>query len=513
MDNKMIIDILEYYLKYEVYKILNSSEISVCQDDIIQSDLNNIDSILEVLKQNKISKELNNLIGEKLQDIQKVKTQVLMELDNGVDIVENRLDIFEKLKKIIEENINYKKDVKYEKVILNSINKILDIASLNEFFLYSHFVIYYGEHKDEIKRLPIFIFKCEKNDGETKVLEVNVNNEAIKTIISKIFDREISEIDLEYSEKINNFSQEIRNTIDCGDIDHLLELYYQRFEKTFGIDNNKLNNMTGNIVFQKEYIISLDDLAKGSIKNIKEDIKLLLKLINNDKYIPNLLNKYLNNSEAKKAINDDKYDKAYLGNYNKTYGVSRTQYKIVNTIKYNDLIAIEGPPGTGKTSLLKEIITNSIVERANLILKNWDKGFKEVKYYNYSYYDIEWFKQESEVIKSIVVSSKNGEAIENVGKEVNKEVKYFYPIARKYERIEKIKKQDLKVLQNYKGIVCLPLGKKDNIKSFYDFLNGYYIPFLEKIKNSSKLEKIVEQVKYKNKKKLDEINYMKTIIN
>ena len=101
MDNKMIIDILEYYLKYEVYKILNSSEISVCQDDIIQRDLNNIDSILEVLKQNKISKELNNLIGEKLQDIQKVKTQVLMELDNGVDIVENRLDIFEKLKKII----------------------------------------------------------------------------------------------------------------------------------------------------------------------------------------------------------------------------------------------------------------------------------------------------------------------------------------------------------------------------------------------------------------------------
>ena len=42
-----------------------------------------------------------------------------------------------------------------------------------------------------------------------------------------------------------------------------------------------------------------------------------------------------------------------------------------------------------------------------------------------------WYNNNKDKIKSIVVSSKNGEAIENVGNEINKEISYFKPIAEK----------------------------------------------------------------------------------
>ena len=130
--------------------------------------------------------------------------------------------------------------------------------------------------------------------------------------------------------------------------------------------------------------------------------------------------KYLKNVEInKKDINDKKYKRPYLGNYKNEFGVSQIQYQITNAIKDNDITAIEGPPGTGKTSLLKEIIANNIVERANLILENWDEDL-EYKKSKIEYYNINWFKENKNVIKSIVVSSKNGEAIENVGKEIFK---------------------------------------------------------------------------------------------
>ena len=45
------------------------------------------------------------------------------------------------------------------------------------------------------------------------------------------------------------------------------------------------------------------------------------------------------------------------------------------------------------------------MERANLILENWDEDL-EYKKSKIEYYNINWFKENKNVIKSIVVSSK-----------------------------------------------------------------------------------------------------------
>ena len=84
----------------------------------------------------------------------------------------------------------------------------------------------------------------------------------------------------------------------------------------------------------------------------------------------------------------------------------------------------------------------------------------------------------SNIIKSIVVSSKNGEAIENVGNEIDKETKYMLPISRKYNRTQIVNGTKIKEPAQYKGLVCLPLGKQNNIQDFKDFLYKRFLFFI-----------------------------------
>ena len=82
-----------------------------------------------------------------------------------------------------------------------------------------------------------------------------------------------------------------------------------------------------------------------------------------------------------------------------------------------------------------------------------------------------------------MVSSKNGEAIENVGNEIDKETKYMLPISRKYNRTQIVNGTKIKEPAQYKGLVCLPLGKQNNIQDFKDFLYKRFLPILEKLQN------------------------------
>lgn len=104
------------------------------------------------------------------------------------------------------------------------------------------------------------------------------------------------------------------------------------------------------------------------------------------------------------------------------------------------IFSVNGPPGTGKTTLLKEIIVNNIVERASKIYdftesvtgNDPDKLFEEVPFKHgdvrfrdkcgYSLYSYGWYRLKKEYDKindyGIVVASCNNAAVENISKEL-----------------------------------------------------------------------------------------------
>ena len=511
MEKNNIQKILNYYLEYEIYNIANSSQIKVDENNsyIINGNIDIQQAMKELnrIKQNKVISVTEKFIGKKLKDKEKIIKEIMQEIEGLNSEQTNQLQIVTRIKNLIREKA---KNID-TKVIENFANQICDIKTTNEFWMYAHNISLTSKNSRRTKKQPLFIFKCQFENEQIKIIDANVNSNTINTVLTILLDKEMADVSIEYEEPITNYSQEIKSSIDSGNIEHIIELFYVKLSEY--VDScltreniRKIHQKNSIYNINEEYIISLEELTDDAIKNIKEDIELLKKIIECDGYIPNLLNKYFNGNTNKKNINDNKYEKTHKGNYKSNYGVGQGQYKIVNSINDNDLIAVEGPPGTGKTSLLKEIIANKVVERANLILENWNQSFTATNYNNNTYYKIDWYNKDVETVKSIVVSSKNGEAIENVGEEVNKDIKYMMPISRKYTRTKREKNTvENKEMSQYRGLVCLPLGKQDNVQDFKNFLYQRFLPMLERLQNKTNAETVIEKVKEKYQKKQKEV--------
>lgn len=88
------------------------------------------------------------------------------------------------------------------------------------------------------------------------------------------------------------------------------------------------------------------------------------------------------------------------------------------------VFSVNGPPGTGKTTLLKEIVANNVVERAVLLTEyeEPDKAFKKHKFKRSGpdKYTPNWYELDKKEINyySILVASTNNAAVENISKEL-----------------------------------------------------------------------------------------------
>ena len=129
------------------------------------------------------------------------------------------------------------------------------------------------------------------------------------------------------------------------------------------------------------------------------------------------------------------YDSIPLGRWPSKYSLSLMQQVAIDLVAgrnresaefpANDIMSVNGPPGTGKTTLLKDIIAANVVDKARLLstYENPDDAFKKVtlsKEKGYLLHRDGVYKLKDERINDlgIIVCSSNNTAVENISKEL-----------------------------------------------------------------------------------------------
>lgn len=160
------------------------------------------------------------------------------------------------------------------------------------------------------------------------------------------------------------------------------------------------------------------------------------------------------------------------------------------------VFSVNGPPGTGKTTLLKDVIAQKVFERAKLIASMNNKWFEEPIYFRavkkgdmkqfYLYPLNRAFKD-----CNMLVASCNNAAVENLTRELPDRANMPEPsalVGGEPIDVDYFSGRATKLLQELKkdqseawGLIAVPLGKRRNIECFSDFCLKDFKEELEEI--------------------------------
>lgn len=218
-----------------------------------------------------------------------------------------------------------------------------------------------------------------------------------------------------------------------------------------------------------------------------------------------------------------------------------TAINICTSEEYSpNIFSVNGPPGTGKTTLLKEIIADTIVKKAKIISDLNLNNLEIIRTNTTESYYRNYYKIPDELKKlGIIVASNNNSAVENISKNLpkvedvlkeNTLTDLFDVNIQKNIYFTKDSETIFKDTTDTWGLISAPYGKKVNINKILDILSeknkkidDFYfsfennIPSFEKIKKDfqDKYGEVLEYRKcfnndvsqlFKNKDKIIEIN-------
>lgn len=438
--------ILDYFIEYENYNLLNSISPVSKKNDFKKSKLNDIKLITDNVIAQKYDSVLNIIgyrfktLGVNGKDIKnELKSLCADSMELNESAIENRL-------KLIFEQLFQKS---------NSTVESQKWAVMNE-LLRKEFYIYYPMYWVEKRYIPLCAFNCTVDSNELRI-----NSYAVAEALLNIFMKKQYLLD-EYfhnRKEKEDFYASLTSFVN-HDICSLVDVITDAIISTIEFIKEDLINKKQNF-----FMIALSDNTQSYSAPFKEELVLTNYLLDNNQ--SELLERYLLADKSVKHQEEINYISHFGSfpfgiNYNESslpaYTVNKKQWEIMNTYNVCILQSVTGPPGTGKTAVLKEVIADMFVRKTNALLKVWDESWIENNDGTYR----SPFDGNNDY--SMVITSTNNDAVNNIGEELIEEISLF-------------NSSDLKRLAY---TFCAKLGNKENTEQF---VSDSLLPLIQSLKD------------------------------
>ncbi|MBM7645971.1 hypothetical protein JOD45_002196 [Scopulibacillus daqui] len=422
--------ILQYFKDYEDQIRHKQSRLNPKAGHDVSSDiLKQPEELLEYLKEQKV---------KRLRDFIKGKEKQL-EFNQPLNRILEKA-ILQNEPRILDDAISFSNEAVRSEIIKHAQELAND----------SFWVCYPVQENKETRR-PLLTFEITIRHEALTIESIHVHREACMLVIAYLTDTSVREAEKIYEKDIQRLLGQIENMNPPDAIEAVIKNIDQMIFKSFPSD--KLSS----IKEFKEYagwsqlataFVTTEEISGFYSPPFRQEIELVQKKANGN--WPPLLASYLIGGGKEKTYDKIKNENYFhLGSYTDEYPVNLKQWHIVGNLNNIRLLAVNGPPGTGKTTLLKEMIADTFVQKTQRLIDIWDKEWTLTKNGKTQSY-ISPLKGKNK--DSIIVTSTNNKAVDNIGKELLAEIPYFERLASDNSEM--------------KGLFCARLGNNKNVQAF-----------------------------------------------
>lgn len=424
--------ILEYYIEYENYNLLNNVTSVNKKNDFPEVKLSDIDLIA------------NNVIDQKNELVLDILSYKLKDMGIARQNIEKELKIICRDSRTHNDNeIGLRLNELFEKNFDGDREDITSLKwTIKNYLRSKEFYIYYPIYRVNNKYVPLCVFSCSEVLGNFKVNSYAVVEKLLDLFMEKQY--LLDEYFSSAKEKEEFFKSLASFDNNC--IDSLSEVVVQTIL-------NKIDFIKDDLETKREkfFMISLLNSKESNFGGFKDELLLTNHLLK--KHKSDLLGAYLLGEEpidyTSKIMNRTHFGSYPFGiDYRMVslpaYTVNKKQWEIMNLYGDAKLQSVTGPPGTGKTTILKEIIADTFVKKTKGLIEAWNEKWdlKNDGTYCSPFGGTNNF--------SMVVTSTNNDAVNNIGEELIKEISLF----------------NTSDLKNIDYSFCAKLGNKENTDHF-----------------------------------------------